>query len=413
MSRDADDGNAERGAARARKPESTKARRRKAPANTEWRGDTLHGRVRIKGKLHRWSLRTGDVEIAVARRDEEIARLKAIAFGDNVGVSYEDAFAGWADHIVDQVGPLTAKRYASSLKQLEPWLKEKFIVHADAARVIGKATVDAIVTARKAQGVAIATVRRDLTALSSVLIYAEAADNPALERLERLKEKRDPIVLPLLPHIERVVARCPGRLADLAIAARLTGCRQDELVAAERGKLDHTHRQLTVRGKGNKSRTIDLSPAAYAHLRGLPAHLKSKLLFWHGDGEPYRNVASRFSFLVRDVFVAAWEAAHGLALPREPTAFRAALADLLRAQDSRDWHDIGFRTFTFHELRHYFAVDYLKTRTGTIYDLQQHLGHESVKTTEIYLRFLTAEEKRVAMYGTGGPPPAPAEQKGA
>src|ERR1700726_4318100 len=41
-----------------------KARRRKAPPNTEWHGDTLYGRIRIKGNLKRWSLRTGDVELA-------------------------------------------------------------------------------------------------------------------------------------------------------------------------------------------------------------------------------------------------------------------------------------------------------------------------------------------------------------
>lgn len=390
--------------ARAGKRAPARGRRRKAPRNTEWRGDILHGRVRIAGKLHRWSLRTGDVDAAPAIVAAEIERLKALALKTG-RVRYEDAFAGWAENIADQVGPSTARRYAVSLRQMEPQLLGKFVDEID------KVLVDAIVTARRAAGVKTATIRRDLTALSSVLTYNEVANNPALAKLEKLTEKRDPIVLPLLPHIERVVARCPGRLADLAIAARLTGCRQDELVAAERSKLDHTHRQLTVRGKGNKTRTIQLSAAAYQHLTGLPTHIRCKLLFWHGDGEPYRNVSSRFSFLVRDVFVAAYEAAHGVTLPREPEAFAVALRGLLRDQDRRDWQDIGFRTFRFHDLRHWFAVDYLKTRQGTVYDLQQHLGHESVKTTEIYLKFLTAEEKRAAMYGVTVMPP-PAEQRG-
>jgi integrase/recombinase XerD len=56
-----------------------------------------------------------------------------------------------------------------------------------------------------------------------------------------------------------------------------------------------------------------------------------------------------------------------------------------------------FQPFRFHDLRHRHAVDWLKSG-GSIYDLQQRLGHTSVKTTEIYLAFLTPEEKRQAMF---------------
>ena len=43
-----------------------------------------------------------------------------------------------------------------------------------------------------------------------------------------------------------------------------------------------------------------------------------------------------------------------------------------------------------------FAVEWLQSGRS-IYDLQQRLGHASIKTTEIYLQFLTPEEKRKAM----------------
>lgn len=45
----------------------------------------------------------------------------------------------------------------------------------------------------------------------------------------------------------------------------------------------------------------------------------------------------------------------------------------------------------FHDLRHLFAVEALRGGMG-IYRLSKHLGHTSVKTTEIYLDFLTPEE---------------------
>jgi hypothetical protein len=54
--------------------------------------------------------------------------------------------------------------------------------------------------------------------------------------------------------------------------------------------------------------------------------------------------------------------------------------------------------FTFHHLRHFHAVQWLKSGRS-IYVLQQRLGHTSVKTTEMYLAFLTPEEKQIAMFG--------------
>ncbi len=41
----------------------------------------------------------------------------------------------------------------------------------------------------------------------------------------------------------------------------------------------------------------------------------------------------------------------------------------------------------------------------SIYDLQARLGHTSIKTTEIYLKYLTPEEGRIAKGQTTGPMP--------
>ena len=70
--------------------------------------------------------------------------------------------------------------------------------------------------------------------------------------------------------------------------------------SAPSGPTDHNHRQLTVRGKRNKTRVVDLDfGGAYDIIRKLPVRLGCKWLFWHGDGEPYRNLSSRFAALVR------------------------------------------------------------------------------------------------------------------
>jgi integrase/recombinase XerD len=66
--------------------------------------------------------------------------------------------------------------------------------------------------------------------------------------------------------------------------------------------------------------------------------------------------------------------------------------------------------FTFHQLRHLHAVEWLKSGRS-IYDLQKRLGHRSIKTTEIYLEFLTPEEERIVKFG-GRDDEAAAEQRG-
>ena len=57
--------------------EPKRRRRRKHPKNLELREGIWHGRKRIKGVLHRWTLRTDDVDAARDRVKEDIARMTA------------------------------------------------------------------------------------------------------------------------------------------------------------------------------------------------------------------------------------------------------------------------------------------------------------------------------------------------
>lgn len=345
--------------------------KRWAPKNTYWRGGILWGRATIASKEYRWSLRTRDGALAKSRVKAERERLIGAAHYGEQRHKYEDVFVEWSDHIATQVGAQTAKRYSVSLKQLEPELLPLFIDE------ISKATVNEIVKRRRGQGISTATIRRDLTALSSLLEYADDHDyregNPALARLRKLKERRDPIVLPQHPHIARVIKRAgSSMLGSITKAAIATGCRQAELVYAERRHFDRARRQLTVIGKGNKLRTIDLDPATATMIARLPACIGCRYLFWQGEGEPLAWTYSRFRDLVAAELDAAQKAAQDQGVERP-----------------------DFERFTFHHLRHRFAVDWLKSGKS-IYDLKEHLGHTSVATTEIYLRFLTVEEQRAA-----------------
>lgn len=343
--------------------------KREAPKGCYWRGGVLWGRITVRGQEIRWSLRTGDAAVALRRvaqrRDEELGRAH---FGEH-RPTYEEAFAAWASDVAAQIAPSTARRYAVSLGQLAPWLTGRNLDEIDTA-LMGD-----IVRERRKAGAGTATIRRDLTALSRVLEFTIDEgwrdDNPALARLRRLRERRDPIVLPEPADIEYVIGRAPGQLATLIEAAWRTGARQAELVEAERRQVDQPRRQMRLKGKGNKVRVIDLDPPHLPPASGLfarnPAAIGSKWLFWHGTGDPYRNVASRFALMVRS------------------------------AQKSAQREGREFRPFRFHDLRHRHAVDWLKAG-GSLYDLQQRLGHASIKTTEIYLAFLTPDEARIAKH---------------
>lgn len=344
-------------------------RRSQDEANyTFLRGTTWWARFTVAGREFRGSLSTRDESVARVRalkwRDREIGASK---FGED-RKTYPTVFDAWSAFIIDQVGIQTVKRYMVSLAQLEPFLKPRFLDEID------RDLVAEIVRDRRAAGVTTATIRRDLTALSSLLEFAidegwrPDESNPALARGKRLREVRNPIALPLAEDIGFVLGRVRGNFGKLIEAAVLTGCRQDELVNTERRLFDADRRQLTIRRKGNQIRTITLSPAATALLASIPAHLKGKWLFWHGDGQPYRKASARFAEHIK-------------------TAQTAAQAE-----------EREFRPFTFHHLRHFYSVWYLKNG-GNIYTLQQHLNHKSITTTEIYLEYLTPEEAAIAKHG--------------
>lgn len=344
--------------------------RKKAPEGCYWRGGTLWARFVVAGKEYRFSLKTGDPVVARSRQATEHARIVAAAsFGDD-RKRWEDVLAEWGNHIVHHIGERTFRRYLNSLEIIDTHLNGLFVDE------ISDDTVAAIVKARRTRKLTTATIRRDLTALSSVLSFAIdekwRKGNPALEAMQsrRMKERRDPIVLPEDRDIAMAVERAPGNFKHLIRAALLTGCRQDELVTLERRHVDLPRRAISVLGKGNKRRVVSLSDEAVALFRVIPPSLATRAVFWHSDGRPFVNVATRFSLYGRQLAAAT-------------------------AKDGRE-----FRRFRFHDLRHRFAVDYLRSGRGSIYTLQQELGHTSLKVTEIYLSFLTAEEAQAAKDST-------------
>lgn len=354
-----------------------RSRKRKAPKNCYWRNGTLHACIEIKGKRHRFSLHTDQVEAAESRLKIEKEKLIAIAHYGDGRKTWREAVDAWEPHAKTNLGDKTVERYLCSIAQVSPILTPATFVDE-----INQTLIWEIVNDRRDDGISNATIRRDLTAVASVAKFITAlrwpgASNPTRDIMELVKERRDPIVLPEPADIERVIEWigtekegkvAPGLLAEMARAAWLTGCRQNELVTLTWPRIDLGARQATIIGKGNKLRTIALHDA-HALFARLARHNRKDTTFWHNEGEPYRNVSSRFAGYVGEV---------------EKRSIAAGTS---------------FRPFCFHDLRHRYAVDYLKQRRGTIYDLQQHLGHSSITTTEGYLKYLDASEVLAAKHG--------------
>jgi integrase/recombinase XerD len=304
-------------------------------------------RAEIGKRRYRESLQTTNVRDARRLRDARIKAIEAQAL--HGAVEWAKAVVVWAGHVEDQIALATRNRYLLSLKLCEPYLVGHMVGAIDGA------VIRALIAARR-RVVTIASVRRDLTAVSRVLAYAQAAGwregNPALDLMRTLRERRDPIVLPDEVSIQAVFAACSPHLRALAIAARLTGCRQAELVEAKWTAFDEGAGTLEVIGKGNKRRTIKLSSAAREHFAG--QNKNTSAIFPSAEGGPWVSVPPAFA----------------------KTVHRAAPR-------------VRFR---FHDLRHVFAIETLRSGTS-IYKVSQHLGHTSVKTTEqFYLAHLTADE---------------------
>jgi len=241
-------------------------RKPKAPCGTVWRGNTLHSDFQVKGKPIRVSLKTNDPRVAKTAVEKLKKQVIADIYHGGGGPRlFIDVLAEWRSFMIGktggkwdgQVGEKTFTRYCVSLTQLAPFLEDKKLADVD-DRLIGR-----IVRERGAD-VTKATVKRDLSALSSVMNYAVAQEyrdnNPVLPWLKTVKERRDPIVEPRDQDIELMIQRARGMWPQLIEAALVTGIREAALVNAKREHLNHERKELTIVDKGSKVRVVDLMP---------------------------------------------------------------------------------------------------------------------------------------------------------
>jgi integrase/recombinase XerD len=315
------------------------------PSNLYRRGETYYGRYSVRGELQRVSLRTSDIREARKRLKGIREKAQRQAFGIKDAPIWQQAVIAYSTGVLDANGvkPGTGKRYLVSLRQLDAYFRGKPLP------LITVAEVSAYVAIRQEAKATNATIRRDLTAASRVCAFArhkglmEANPFDAFDR-SMLREIRPGITAPTDAAVAAAAAATDAagepEMAALIRFLRATGMRAGEALRASWRDLRGTELMIPVT-KTSRVRTIDVPVDA------LPT--------WGGGGRLFPSLTLDSGLL----------AGH----------WRWVRRNLPEGQ-----------RFRIHDLRHAYAI--AEIRAGRdIYDLSRHLGHSSVKTTEIYLGY--------------------------
>ena len=328
------------------------------------RGNTYWGRIRVDGVESGRTLRTSNEKEARRRLKGWILKVERAALGSPDCPTLKEVTIRWATEVLPKaVKPAVARRYLSSMRQIVDTLGNIPVDTITQTTISGYASQRSHVASN-------ATIRRDLTALSRLLACCVAwglrTDNP-LRVYDRslLRERRDPIQPPDPADVAKVIAAAPPAMARILALLDQTGMRENEAVMLEGQDIDRLrdHIRLT-RTKTNRPRVINLvTPGGDA--RAIVAQAPTiGPVFISALGRPYRNFASQARIVIARVCEA------------DPTV----------------------RRFRVHDLRHGFAIRALQAGMN-IYSLSRHLGHTSVKTTEIYLAYLAESEQAGAQTG--------------
>lgn len=341
-------------------------------SNLYTRNGTYYARIQVRGREIRKSLQTVNRTEAQRRLKRMLAEISPYhASSDYI---FEDVMDAYLESAKPSLKEKTFSRYTTSAAMLHLAFGGK------KWSSVTKAAVLEYIAARKADGVKIPTIRRDLTTLSQAAEFAVenqwAEVNPVSQIGKRTLRYKSPVFhRPDDRSLNLGIGCCHGNIKPLAYFLLATGIRLDEGVFLTWDNVNLKRKTATLPGtKNGTTRTVHLSDEALAILKGQPHYLGSKLIFpaigrMTKEPGPYKQASTN------------WQEAQ-----------RRAVASAEKA----GW---TFQRFPMHGLRHIYAIEYL-ANGGNIYLLQTQLGHGSLRQTEWYLQFLSPEEQMKAKFGS-------------
>lgn len=301
--------------------------------------------------------------IEAAKREEarqHVATIQAQRTGPmSVNVAF-DRF--WSD-----VGDRYTGTYRKTVWAGLTWMADRLGANT-LLRDIGPNRVTELIAARRASNVTNATVNRTVTELLRRVLrraerHWEQKVQPVEWRAMILPEPRER-VRELRDHEEETLTA--GMRADYlpAIAfARISGCRRREVVGLTWTDIDWQARTITIRGKGDKVRTLPLSDALRAILAPLRGH----------------HAKAVFTYVCQATRPAQGGCRALFAGVRYPMTYEGLKSAWRRFGPA----SLGIADFRFHDLRHTAGTRLLR-ETGNLKLVQKLLGHETIATTTKY-----------------------------
>jgi len=279
--------------------------------------------------------------------------------------------------------PLTIREYRHYLKRFHNWLSENSPVTKpeDINLEIVRRYRLYLAHLRNRNGVQLKHVTQSyhIIALRAFLRYLLVQrDIPTLspDKIELPKQSSRSIAFLNPEQVERLlnspqVSNIIG-LRDKAILETLfsTGLRVSELVKLNRDQLDLERKEFGVKGKGNKLRVVFLSDTAAQwierYLRSRQDHFKPLFIRYSGAVDVHKS-GEKMRLTARSIqkIVAKYTKKSGLPIEATP-----------------------------HTLRHSFATDLLISGAD-IRSVQEMLGHESIRTTQVYTHVTNRHLKEV------------------
>ncbi len=279
--------------------------------------------------------------------------------------------------------PLTVQRYAHYLRRFAEWLNLNFpevrIQDVDAGVVSRYRLYLARLRNSKGSPLERSTQVYHLIALRAFLRYLLTHKNlPVLspDKVELPKQSARSVAFLNQEQIDRLLSApeisSKVGLRDKAILETLfsTGLRVSELVQLNRDQIDIERREFSVRGKGGKVRVVFLSDTAaewlQRYLDSRKDDFQPLFIRYSGTTDP-RMKGERMRLTARSVqrVVERYARTCGLAINVTP-----------------------------HTLRHSFATDLL-IGGADLRSVQEMLGHESVRTTQVYTHVTNKHLKEV------------------
>jgi|TARA_B100001964_G_C14190098_1_gene580632 integrase len=274
---------------------------------------------------------------------------------DEKPVGHDKTFKDMMDEFMKEHAPTVSismqRSYASSLKHLSPFFKNKRLLS------ISRSCISGYKKLRRGQGAKPATINRELAMFSKAFNLAveewewiKDSDKP-FSKISYLEEKNERYRWLAEDEEVELLESCPGWLREIIVFALNTGLRQDELLSLEWSRVDLARKTAFIqKTKNGKPKTIPLNQIV---IDVLEQKLNGKV----------RHLKNGFVFLSN----------HGTKIDRH---------NLRRAFDKAK-EKVGIKDFRFHDLRHTFATRLSQSGIDQ-YRISKLLGHEDARMTQRY-----------------------------